>query len=88
MVTEGLCARVAGFTLAMRCIQFDQHQQRRCAAEFFWRLMESHYIRVLRQPERGLLLQDVFTMTMHHAGTVNMLATARSEERAEFLFGL
>ncbi len=33
-----------------------------------WRLMKSHDVRMLRKPERRLLLEDMFAVPVHHAG--------------------
>lgn len=38
--------------------------------------VKRHNMRMLRQPQRGLLFEDVFPMSVHHAGAKHMLAAA------------
>lgn len=45
-------------------------------------------MRMLRQPQRGLLFEDVFPVPVHHAGAKHMLAAAGGNQRAQLLFGL
>ncbi len=42
----------------------------------FWCLVKRHNMRMLRQPQRGLLFEDVFPVPVHHAGAKHMLAAA------------
>lgn len=39
-------------------------------------IMKRHNMRMLRQPQRGLLFEDVFPVPVHHAGAKHMLAAA------------
>ena len=41
-----------------------------------WCLVKRHNMRMLRQPQRGLLFEDVFPVPVHHAGAKHMLAAA------------
>ncbi len=38
--------------------------------------VKRHNMRMLRQPQRGLLFEDVFPVPVHHAGAKHMLAAA------------
>jgi hypothetical protein len=67
---------------------FNQHQQCGITAVLFWCLVKRHNMRMLRQPQRGLLLEDVFTVPVHHAGAKHMLAAAGGNQRPQLLFGL
>ena len=50
--------------------------------------MKSHDVWMLRQPQRGLLFENVLAVPVHHAGAKHMLAAAGGNQRAQFLFGL
>ncbi len=45
-------------------------------AVLFGALVKRHNMRMLRQPQRGLLFEDVFPVPVHHAGAKHMLAAA------------
>lgn len=50
--------------------------------------MESQHVRVLRQPQRRLLLQNAFAVAVHHAGAINVFPAAGGKQRAQLLFCL
>lgn len=67
---------------------FNQHQQRRITAILFWCLMKGHHMRMLCQPQRCLLLQNMLPVPMHHAGAKHMFTAAGGNQRPQFLLGL
>lgn len=50
--------------------------------------MKSHHPRMLCQPQRRLLLENMLAVTVHHAGAEDVFAAAGSNQRAQFLFRL
>ena len=50
--------------------------------------MKSHDVRMLRKPERRLLLEDVFAVPVHHAGAKDMFATTGGDQRPQLLLSL
>ncbi len=65
---------IACVTLAL--LDLNQYQQCGVTAVLFWCLVKRHNMRMLRQPQRGLLFEDVFPVPVHHAGAKHMLAAA------------
>lgn len=59
--------------------QLDQQQNGRIAVPCLPCLVERQHIGVLRQRQRRLLLENVFSMAMHHTGTMYMLTFAGGE---------
>lgn len=68
--------------------QLDQQQYGGVAAPFFRRLMERQHVRVLRQPQRRLLLENMFAVPVHHAGAVDVLTFTGGDQRPQLLLGL
>ena len=73
----------AATTLQLQSVPIARHRRRT-----LWCLMERHNMRMLRQPQRRLLLEDVFAVSVHHAGAEDMFAAAGGNQRAQFLFCL
>ncbi len=63
-------------TAAPAVADLNQYQQCGVTAVLFWCPVKRHNMRMLRQPQRGLLFEDVFPVPVHHAGAKHMLAAA------------
>ncbi len=57
-------------------LDLNQYQQCGVTAVLFGASVKRHNMRMLRQPQRGLLFEDVFPVPVHHAGAKHMLAAA------------
>ncbi len=70
-------ARRYGSSGRLPLLDLNQYQQCGVTAVLFWCLVKRRqYMRMLRQPQRGLLFEDVFPVPVHHAGAKHMLAAA------------
>lgn len=67
---------------------FNQHQQGGISAVLFRCLMKRHHVWMLSQPQRRLLLKNMFTVAVHHAGTKHMFAATGGNQRPQLLFRL
>ena len=72
----------------MPLFNFNQNQQCGVSAVLFWCLMKRHNMRVLGQPQRRLLFENMLSMPVHHAGAEYVLATAGGNLGSQFLLGL
>ena len=76
-------ATPAATTLPLQSTPTTPHHRRT-----FWCLVKCHHMRMLRQPQRCLLLQNMLPVPMHHAGAKHMFTAAGGNQRAQFLLGL
>jgi hypothetical protein len=82
------CPLRSGKLWRLPLFDFNQHQYCSIATVLFGSLVKRHYMRMLCQPERRLLLENMFTVPVHDAGAKDMFASAGGDQRPQLLLGL